>query len=273
MANTKPRVLVVNNYEVLSGARVGKEIQALSAACYDVRVLSWQRRSRIPVRQEVWRGVPITAVGYRPPLPTPLVAFYLPALYMRLWAGLAATAPSQFDVVHCAHPAFLPFCVWLARTQRAAVIYDVYEMFGIDFSRRFKMGSSVVRTLVESIENLFVKYVDGVVTVDSSRASLERRFRRYNPNVAVLQNVPPTGLAVADSADLPRVGHPPVLVYAGGLSIEKGLGTTLEVLEITRRSFPEIRLKLIGALEADERTRLESRARDLGLSSAVEIRG
>lgn len=65
--------------------------------------------------------------------------------------------------------------------------------------------------------------------------------------------------------------NPPSFLYVGRLRRYKGVEVAIRALAIARRERPDIRLDIAGA--GNDRNRLETRARSLGLGSAVTFHG
>jgi glycosyltransferase involved in cell wall biosynthesis len=83
----------------------------------------------------------------------------------------------------------------------------------------------------------------------------------------------PNGVPVPDQPWSPRPGwlKEPHAVFVGRLAPEKGLHTLVEAWPIVRRGFPAARLTLVG--EGPERTPLEARIAQLGLTEAIRLPG
>jgi glycosyltransferase involved in cell wall biosynthesis len=63
----------------------------------------------------------------------------------------------------------------------------------------------------------------------------------------------------------------PLLVYAGRLAREKGVGVLLRAFAAARATRADLRLRIVG--EGPERPRIEALAAELGIDAAVELRG
>jgi glycosyltransferase involved in cell wall biosynthesis len=189
----------------------------------------------------------------------PRMLAMLPLLYART---LRALRGEPADVIHCAHLFQLPIGLMLARAKRASLVYDAYDWHSVNWSSYAPPALRPhVRRLIEAVENRLVARSDCVFTVDSVGQALERRYRSFNPDVAVLYNVPPRHVPIAPAKieELRRRFQDSELVaYAGGIQEVKGFSVTLRAMELVRRQFPRARLLMIGVVnDASGRVKLD----------------
>jgi glycosyltransferase involved in cell wall biosynthesis len=116
--------------------------------------------------------------------------------------------------------------------------------------------------------------LDGYVCV--SRAAAEAARERRDTGGAALVVIPPgVRLASAEQAEHARTKRTqavqPLVVTAGRLERERRIDILLDAIPLVRRGFPDCRFLIAGAGKAEEE--LKSRARELGLESAIEWTG
>jgi glycosyltransferase involved in cell wall biosynthesis len=240
---------VLSEFHRLS-PRVANEIEVLANAGCSFTVFHWARTDPAGIdsaSSQVNQSVERRFIVHRAPRGTYYLAFFLPLLYIKIWKALRG---QKFDVVHFTHILFLPLAVLWARTHGAKSVYDAYEFHVADFAMKRQYRLLGLPRLLEFVENRLVARVDGVLTIDSIAGTLEKRYRRYNKNVAVLYNVPRLD---AEASETPENGQPSsagagqTIVYVGGLSRIKGGLRALESLNRVREEVPEVRLLMIGS--------------------------
>ncbi len=243
---SKRCVLIINCFEPLDGARVGYEALALASAGYDLHILSWERNQPEAIYHTSWERIPMTVLRYPAPIGSPSLPLFARQLYKRLSNCLDSI---QFypAVVHSAHIMFMPFALHLAWKRKMMVVYDCYETYAIGYAEHaHPIFRPLIRWPVEILENLMAWRTAGILTICTANDLLERRFRRFNSNVIPLLNVPPLFEDVGQMGVPARKSAPFRIVYAGGISIDKGLIQMLKSLRNLVEEGLNVELVLIG---------------------------
>ena len=188
----------------------------------------------------------------------------LPALvFFELWALFRLARKGGFDAIH-AHWV-LPqgfVAVLVGRMLRIPVVITVH---GGDV---FALKGRVMRWFKR-----FSFRRAQAVTVNSSATGAV--VRQLVPDYPALQRIP-MGAAIPpppDPAELERIraahrrAEGPLLLFAGRLVEEKGLGDLLDAMTTIRSDQPDATLLVVG--EGQERKRFEQQATDLGLGDSV----
>jgi len=205
------------------------------------------------------------------PLGSYLLALYLPLFYLKLWCALRGQA---FDVVHSAHLMLVPLAILWAKTHGAKSVYDAYEFHAVDLPKMTRHRPPVLPRILEFVENRLVSWVDGVLTIDSMNGALERRYRMYNGNVAVLSNVPSLELELEEGSDHEQHAPPTSdqsVVYVGGLSRIKGSVAAVEAINLVREEIPEVKLTMIGSFRDKSERECRQYVRQNHLEENVEF--
>lgn len=247
--HSRLRIVIINSYERLS-PRVQNEVESLLALGHKVKVLNWNREpSRLERRIE---QLDVHYIELKAPRGVLKLIFYIPLLYLKISKALKA---ERFDVIHCTHLVLLPVCLFISKRRKCKVGYDAYEMHAVDFPEYIPTFKSLIRKVVEFIENKLVAMVDYVLTIDSLHGFLERRYRRFNQNVEVLYNVPKLDIPLnSERVEELRAEYKGrrVLTYVGGITKKKGLWKALEALKFVRDRIPNVKLLFIGSLKESE---------------------
>ncbi|MFZ5919278.1 MAG: glycosyltransferase family 4 protein [Chloroflexota bacterium] len=163
----------------------------------------------------------------------------------------------------------------LKRLRGAQAIYDCHEYrperyLGLVPSARRQQ----VRTAVWRLERFLASRCDAVWTVNEH---LAERFRPHCHNLAVLPNYP-----LFDS--FRQIPPPPhewrarcagrkVLIYAGGMSAERGISACLQVVAHLRAQTPEVLMLFIGQLGSDYARQVTRLVDELSLRDSVAFLG
>lgn len=111
-------------------------------------------------------------------------------------------------------------------------------------------------------ESLFVRAADAVVTTSPGYAEvIARRYRVAPP--AIVRNVPEWRAEHA----APRAGDPPLAVYFGAVTRNRGLPAALRTLAL----MPELRLRIVGPEAWGYRATLADLAAELGVGDRLEL--
>ncbi|MCK5803803.1 MAG: glycosyltransferase family 4 protein [Lentisphaeria bacterium] len=172
-----------------------------------------------------------------------------------------------FDMVICGHILLMPFASMASRLSRCPCV-----LFGY--------GIDVWKPTSSSLKNSLAKRVDLFVTI--SRATVERfcAWSGHNPEKVPL--LPPS-IQMEDFGPGPKN---PILLERYGLTDRKilmtlarldaseqykGFDEILEALPDLAKTFPTLSYLVVG--DGDDRSRLERKARDLGVSDRVVFTG
>ncbi|MDQ4144472.1 MAG: glycosyltransferase family 4 protein [Actinomycetota bacterium] len=246
------------------------EVQSLLDRGDDVRVVHFQREVAKSVASDEAIGYEKMVVRHKAPLGGMRIAPILPGLYRKLARLLRAEQP---DCVHCTHLFLLPFAIGLAKRKKAKVIYDAYEMFAMNWASYLPLLRRGGRYLMEWGENVLVSHVDAVLTVDSVDGLLARRYRRFNPNVTVLYNVPPRDVRMDEArvaALRAKYQGSSVIAYVGQVYEAKGLLAMLNALALVKEEISDVKLFLIGKI-VDYGGEGEKLVERLGLTPYIEV--
>ncbi len=246
----KASVLLLNHYNRLS-PRVELEIKALWERGYRVHVLFWERLDEsVPSKAQFYE---CSVVRFPAPRGSLKLLLYLPAFYRAVMRHLQALE-KRFDVVHCTHIMLLPLAVWLKRRWRAAAIYDVYEFHLHETAERLPWFLRWIVFGMRKLEDQLVRWVDGVLTVDSAGEELARRYGALQPNTAVLHNVPEAYVKL-DKGKLEalkaRYSEREVVLHIGGISEAKGAIAALEAARLVAAKRPQVLFLFIGRFQTD----------------------
>jgi len=191
-------------------------------------------------------------------------------LYAKLFFALRREKP---DIIHCTHLFLLPFCIVLAKLKSARVVYDAYEMYAVDWAEYVPVVRSLVRKVVEVLENWLVSHVDCLLTIDSVGEFLAKRYRRANTNVVVLYNVPKKELVLQpERIEFLRQKYEGfrLLAYVGGAYEAKGLLIALEALRLIKEKISRVKLLFIGKVY-DPNGKAEKMIQMANLKDHVEL--
>ncbi|MCH7533396.1 MAG: glycosyltransferase [Gemmatimonadetes bacterium] len=172
----------------------------------------------------------------------------------------------------------------IARFLRGRVLYDAAEMYAVDMGFYAGPLRRVATSMLDRIELLLVRGVDGITTVDSLNGWLETRYRGIGKPVQVLWNLPArsddvvpgrnrtldlTGSSGASAGSGAQESRK-LVAYAGGLMKEKGFRVILEAAARVLEVCPDTQFVFYGRLKDDEAA--VSRLLDqLGLGEAVRF--
>lgn len=159
--------------------------------------------------------------------------------------ALDTVGTRRCDVVHAHDLNTLPAAWWLARRQRARLVYDSHELY-LDRNRR-PPRTRTNRLLVRLLERFLVRRCDAVITVNESLASLlAQRYRVPTP--VVVMNTPsrrgPQQGAAAPSLRA-LLAIPPdrrILLYCGFITFHRGLPNLIRSLH----HLPDCHVVLMG---------------------------
>ncbi|MFZ5919277.1 MAG: glycosyltransferase family 4 protein [Chloroflexota bacterium] len=190
-----------------------------------------------------------------------------------LWRYFLAGWQANAEVYHCHEPQSLLLGIVLARLRRARLVYDCHEYQPESYAERFgPRASPLVKKGVRALERLAVRLVDGVVTVNEH---LAERFRQDCKLVAALPNYPLLetfqNVAPPPHEWRARCAGRKVLIYAGGMSAERGISACLQVVAHLRTQTPEVLMLFIGHVNSGYAREIEKLVQEL--EGSVEFLG
>ena len=265
------KIIVPNHHERLS-PRVLNEVKSLLAEGNTVKILNWNRGRAFPEDKEQYgldiENIKLPFVG----VSKVLKLFCIFLVHFKLSIKLLK---ERFDIIHCPHLMFLSISVLFGKLKKAKVVYDVYDFYSMDAVRRLpNFLKPLSQKIIELIENKLVTLVDYVLVIDSARDILLKRYRKFNHNIEVIDNVPCLELA-DDNDKIPHLkkkySNNKVLIYIGGITIDKGSMKSIEALNLVRKVIPNVKLIFIGNfLDGSEKNFIECVKR-LRMQQCIEL--
>jgi len=265
------KIIVPNHHERLS-PRVLNEVKTLLANGYTIKIFNWDRGRNFPKDNGDKR---LYIENIRMPfrgISKFLKLFCFFFLYIKLFKKLQK---EKFDIVHCPNLAFLPLSLLLAKIKKAKLVYDAYDFYSIDVVKKAPhFLRSLLQTIIEWGENKLIKHVDYVLIIDSANDLLLKRYRKFNSNIKVINNVPYLNL----KPELGQVSHlsrkyegNKVLIYIGGIAVDKGSIKSIEAFNLVKKTIPNVKLIFIGNfLDGSEKNFIECVKR-LRMQQCIEL--
>lgn len=145
------------------------------------------------------------------------------------WRLVRRARSLDADVFHVHDPELLPAALWLARTSRRPVVYDVHEYLGQTVRTKRWLPAPVRRPLAVAVdrgERMAASRLDGVVGVNEELAA---RFAVRGARAVTVTNAPWT-----DAYPEPEAPEGPVVLYVGGLGPLRGLPLMLNAWPLVR---------------------------------------
>jgi len=137
-----------------------------------------------------------------------------------LWCVFRNAQRLRADLYHFHDPELIPVGMWLSFRGKG-VIYDAHEDLPKTFAYKYYIPEFARRTLgwlAGRMEDFAVRRFSAVV---AATLSIGRRFVSLNPNTVVVRNFPTLG-ELADALQLRWDDRPPLVVYIGTMSPERG---------------------------------------------------
>lgn len=267
------KVVILNHYERLS-PRVALEVETLGQQGYDITIVKWYRNhEKFSVLEHEEKGFPVRWIFLSSPKGSKKIVFVLPRLYKKIRNLLGK---EEFDIIHCTHLYLLPAVIFGAKKNNAKVIYDAYGRYAISIAENyFPFLKSVMIRLMEIIENILVKRVDGILTISSVNEVFYKRYKKFCKNVEVLYNVPSLSthineLEIAKLKDMYKGRY--IICYVGGLEKDRGLFRLVEILDLVKKQSRNILLLLIGEFcSLGDKEKFLERIKKRDLESYVKI--
>lgn len=259
------------------GAPVSARICILSSVhlAHDVRL--FQAEARTLARA----GFDVTVIALEDPTPSQtdgVVVQMLPQPRGKLRRMLGVPRflwrawRQEADLYAIHDPELVPVVAALRLLTRRPVVYDVHEDVPASIRNRAYLPAGLRPILAAAyrlLERLALPLISGLTLADESYARLYR-----GRHTLVALNYPLTTYA-----DLyrPRIRRPesrPILVYTGSVTRLRGLDEMLDLVRRLRRAHPDLLLRIVGPLGAEESwPRIESLLDAHGIRRNVEFTG
>jgi len=208
-----------------------KEAKSLVESGYEVVIVAPHQKS------EQKEGIRIQAVA---PLSSRMDRIW------RLKSLYKAALQENADMYHFHDPDLVPVGLWLSRRHGKPVVYDVHEYYGDSLLTRYwlpKPFRKFVAWTVDRLEKWSARSFAGIITVNSHMAEL---FQRENSEGEILHNYP---LKRQFEFLRPETMKPPVILYLGGITRERGLEVILRAMAQVREKYPEAVCELVGPVD------------------------
>ena len=270
-----PRVLIlVENLSVPFDRRVWQESLALTAAGYEVTVISPKGSKRDTEAHVRLEGIDVHRYDLRPA--TRGTLGYLREYGVALWSSLRiALRLGRFDVVHACNPPDLFFLVALPFKARGArFLFDQHDLMPELYESRFGRGRDLLYAAMVLLERVTYALADVVVaTNESYRQAALTRGRKRPEQVLVVRSAPDLDRLrpVAPEPQL-KQGKPHLLCYLGVMGPQDGVDYALRALaELRQFRGDDWHAAFVGAGDAWEDMR--ELARRLGIADRVTFTG
>jgi glycosyltransferase involved in cell wall biosynthesis len=224
----RPRTLIiVQNLPVPFDRRVWLECKALTAAGYDVTVIS--PKGKNDPGHQVLDGV--TLLKYRPYAPGGrALGFVVEYAYSFLATArlvLRARRQGRFDVLQACNPPdiFWPIARWLRRRDGSRFVFDHHDLCPELYDSRFPQGRQLPRRGLVALERATFRAADHVVATNASYAEVALRRGQKSPaNVTVVRTGPDTE-RMRRKAAVPalRRGRRYLVAYIGVMGPQDGV--------------------------------------------------
>lgn len=206
---------MVRSHPINPDVRLEKEATTLSNAGNEVVILGWGRYGSKVKAQEIRRNYYIHRFQLQAPLGYKIF-FFLPLwwIYVSIWL-----LKEKWDVVHAADLDCLIPSLIISKFLSRPIIYDIFDFYSDQIA-----FSPTIRKIVESIDCYFMKHVDEIILVDSSRI---HQIKQGNyKNVSIIYNSPPKELA--DKLRTSNQSENFKIFFAGGLSLDRDISSIIK---------------------------------------------
>ena len=227
-AGGRPRVLIiVQNLPVPFDRRVWLECKALTAAGYEVTVIS-PKGNEDPGR-EVLDGV--TLLKYRPYAPGgSALGFVLEYVYSFLATArlvLRARRDGPFDVLQACNPPdiFWPIGRWLRRRDGSRFVFDHHDLCPELYDSRFPEGRRLPWRGLIALEKATFRTADHIVATNASYAEIAMRRGGKDPADVTVVRTGPDPERLHRRAEVPslRRGRRHLVAYIGVMGPQDGV--------------------------------------------------
>ncbi len=138
------------------------------------------------------------------------------------------------DLYHFHDPELIPVGVWLSLHGKR-VIYDAHEDLPNTFAYKYYIPGFARKSLgwlAGKIENVAVRRFTAVV---AATPTIGQRFAIHNANTVVVRNFPLL-TELADGPTLPWNERPPLVIYVGTMTPERGFRETMAAMALLPRA-------------------------------------
>ncbi|NQE46660.1 hypothetical protein C5S31_11625 [ANME-1 cluster archaeon GoMg2] len=166
-----------------------------------------------------------------------------------LWRILREALKQECDVCHCHAPGGLFLGALLKMLKRSKVVYDAREHYSSLIAENSLFPDFIrpsIRFLADIEERVIIRFADVVITVDQI---LQVKYNKYHKNVVIISNYPRLILFRENvwSDDLEsKYGKSKLLLYAGGLTKDRGTLESIQALQKIVKKVPEAKLVFLG---------------------------
>ena len=209
------RVLMLLSNPYLPDARVYREAKTLISKGYEVTVLAWDRdKSHRP--EENMEGIRVLRTG-----PKFRGKKHFISDIRRFWRDAEAVSKSlNFDIIHAHDFDTLPLAVKIKKKTNVPLIFDAHETY----SEMIRIDvPSFVASIVQRLEDHYLKYVDRIITVNEHQRSFYSE-RVGKDRVVVIMNAKPALKDINRAMEIRRklgIGDDIALIYIGALESER----------------------------------------------------
>jgi glycosyltransferase involved in cell wall biosynthesis len=164
----------------------------------------------------------------------------------------------HFDIVEVHNmPDFLTFTAALPKLRGAAVLLDVHDTFPELFATKFgtHMSSPAV-ALMKQEERISSRFADGMMVVTKEAGERLQSRAVGRDRMAVVMNTPDERVfgPPREPVELPAPGEPLTAIYHGGMAPRFGVETVVHAARILDGRLPDLRVRIYGASEEENRT-------------------
>ena len=276
MDGTRRVLILSENAPVPADRRVWNESRALTAAGWEVTIVSPRGEHRCSEPYERLEGIEIHRYALRPSGGGALgyAREYAQAMWRisRLVRRLGRTR--SFDIVHaCNPPDFLLLAALPLRRGGARFVFDHHDLVPELYRSRFGGGKGVLYRVSLACEQIAFRLADVVIATNDSyrRVALERGGKRpedvfvvrNGPDLERFRPVPPDPAL--------RRGRPHLIAYLGIMGPQDGVDHALRALVWLRTRRDDWHAVFIG--DGEMLATMRGLAEQLGLGDAVEFAG
>jgi len=151
-----------------------------------------------------------------------------------LWRVCHHARRLRADLYHFHDPELIPLGIWLS-LQGKRVIYDAHENLPNTFAYKYYIPAFARKSLgwlAGRVENFAVRRFTAVV---AATPTIGQRFAGYNANTIVVRNFPLL-TELAQGIARPWNERPPLVIYVGTMTPERGFRETMEAMALLPRS-------------------------------------
>lgn len=151
-----------------------------------------------------------------------------------LWRACHHACRLRADLYHFHDPELIPLGIWLS-LQGKRVIYDAHENLPNTFAYKYYIPAFARKSLgwlAGRVENFAVRRFTAVV---AATPNIGQRFAAYNANTIVVRNFPLL-TELAQGMARPWNERPPLVIYVGTMTPERGFREAMEAMAFLPRS-------------------------------------